>query len=260
MSNQFGATDSSKLFFNVQGILLDIEGTTSSISFVYDVMFPFVRQHVAMFLDKHWGQDAVSESVEMLFSDAQSVGMDVESIDSPQQACAIVNALMDGDHKTTGLKKLQGQIWQEGFESGELVAHVYDDVVPAIESWYAMGCDIQIYSSGSIQAQKLFFAHTRHGNLLNYFTEHYDTTTGSKKEASSYQEIAAKSGIAPEDFLFISDIPDELAAARQSGFQVVLSCRPENPPIPGDVDYPQIKSFNDIRVAVVKTDSAKPIS
>jgi enolase-phosphatase E1 len=148
-----------------RGILLDIEGTTSSISFVYDVMFPYVRDHVTTFLKDKWADDAVQESVSLL---AEDLGKDsVESwlgensIDEKQaRVVAGVLGLMDADVKATGLKQLQGLIWKDGFQNGQMVAHLYDDVAEAIRGWNDAGMDVRIYSSGSIQAQQLFFAHT----------------------------------------------------------------------------------------------------
>jgi enolase-phosphatase E1 len=136
--------------------------------------------------------------------------------------------LMDADAKATGLKQLQGLIWKSGFESGELKAHVYEDVPPALESWTAAGKDVRIYSSGSVQAQRLFFGHTIAGDLLPRFRGHYDTTTGPKKEAESYRKIAAAFGLPLTAILFLSDIVTELDAAREAGLATALVVRPGN--------------------------------
>jgi enolase-phosphatase E1 len=156
-----------------------------------------------------------------------------------------VIALMDRDVKATGLKQLQGLIWQAGFESGEMQAHVYDDVPPALMAWNAAGKDVRIYSSGSVQAQKLFFGHTVAGNLLGYFRGHYDTTTGPKKEAQSYHQIVADMQLPAGEVLFASDIVAELDAARAAGLQTVLVIRPGNAPIPAESGPPHaaIASF-----------------
>ena len=236
------------LSVDVDGILLDIEGTTSSISFVYDVMFPYVREHLRSFLESNWDSESVKTTLPLLTSDAQSCGLDVDAVESVDQAEQTVVALMDGDHKTTGLKTLQGLIWKDGFHSGTLVAHVYEDVVPALQQWKQNGCDIRIYSSGSIQAQKLFFGHTAAGNLLEYFTAHYDTTTGPKKDSASYQKIAEDFGLQPEKILFVSDVTAELDAAAQSGFKGCLSVRPGNPPQENADQFPNIQSFDEIAI------------
>src|SRR5262249_37415562 len=134
--------------------------------------------------------------------------------------------LMDSDAKATGLKALQGLIWQSGFESGEMKAHVYEDVPLALAAWNAAGKDVRIYSSGGVQAQKLFFGYTIAGDLLLQFRGHYDTTTGPKKEAESYRMIAADFGLPPDEILFLSDIVAELDAARAAGMQTGLVVRP----------------------------------
>jgi enolase-phosphatase E1 len=221
-----------------RGILLDIEGTTSSVSFVYDVMFPYVRKHLTFEVLTNWDEPQYIAAYEAITKDAghESLAAWLStqklSRDNPLRAanviCQEVTRLMDADAKTTGLKQLQGLIWQSGFESGELKAHVYDDVPPALASWNAAGKDLRIYSSGSVQAQKLFFGHTIAGNLLEQFRGHYDTTTGPKKEAASYLKIAADYGLAPGEVVFLSDVVAELDAARDAGMQTVLVLRPGN--------------------------------
>lgn len=153
---------------------------------------------------------------------------------------------MDADVKATGLKQLQGMIWENGFHSRELLAHVYEDVPPALVRWNAAGKDVRIYSSGSIQAQKLFFGHTSVGNLLPHFRGHYDTTIGSKREALSYSRISEAIGIAPNEILFVSDIVAELDAARTAGFQTRLAMRPGNAVQPAGHGHIEIRSFAEI--------------
>jgi enolase-phosphatase E1 len=220
----------------VRGILLDIEGTTSSVSFVYDEMFPFIRRELDVFLKDHFSEPAVRAAADQIARDAGHADLQTmcaaASARDDWQAIELVRtevlALMDRDAKTTGLKQLQGLIWQAGFESGELLAHVYDDVPPALVAWNAAGKDVRVYSSGSVQAQKLFFGHTIAGNLLGHFRGHYDTTTGPKKEADSYRRIAADMAQPPGDVLFLSDIVGELDAAREAGLQTRLVIRPGN--------------------------------
>ena len=230
-------------------ILLDIEGTTSSISFVYDVMFPFVRENLTSFLAENWNDPAVSDCLPLLADDiGESVsGWLPEDPDQAQQVAAdAVIALMDKDVKATGLKKLQGQIWKSGFESGQLVAHVYDDVPNAVDQWINDGSQIRIYSSGSVQAQQLFFGHTVAGNLLSKFSGHYDTTIGSKRESASYVAIAADSGFPPADIVFISDVAEELQAARDAGMATILSIRPGNKPVETGHHFETVDSFANI--------------
>jgi len=224
--------------FSGRGILLDIEGTTSSVSFVYDVMFPYVRKHLTFEVFANWMEPEYIEAFHAIAKDAGHESLDAwlkqhgltreNPLRAAEVVCKEVTRLMDGDVKATGLKQLQGLIWQSGFESGELQAHVYDDVPPALAAWNAAGKDVRIYSSGSIQAQQLFFGHTVAGNLLGHFRGHYDTTTGPKKEAESYRKIAAAFGVPANEILFLSDIVAELDAARIAGMQTGLCVRPGN--------------------------------
>ena len=241
---------------SIRGVLLDIEGTTSSISFVYDVMFPFARKHFAGYLEKHWDSDDVQAAVSMLLQDDKEWNSpDVllaefgDDSDAKLFRAGVVKCLlrlMDDDVKATGLKKLQGLVWQEGFTSGEMVAHVYDDVRPAIEAWKASGKDVRIYSSGSVHAQKLFFEHSVAGDMLPLFGGHYDTTTGPKKEADSYRQIAEAFGCPTSEILFVSDIEAELDAAIEAGMQTALSIRPGNKPLENPQNYQAVNSFAEI--------------
>ncbi len=242
------ADESSDLAALPRGILLDIEGTTSSISFVYDVMFPFARRELAGFLASRWTDADVQAACEHIARDAGHDSLAVWAaktthVEIQSTVIAEVERLMDQDVKATGLKQLQGLIWQLGFESGELRAHVYDDVPAALSSWHQAGCDLRIYSSGSVTAQELFFAHTTAGDLLPLFRGHYDTTTGPKREPASYHAITLDFRFPAEDILFISDIPAELDAARAAGLETRLCCRPENPPVEDDHGHRRITSF-----------------
>src|SRR6185369_14114134 len=226
--------------FTGRGILLDIEGTTSSVSFVYEVMFPYVSKHLTFEVFANWLEPDYIEAFHAIAKDAGHESLDAwlksQSLtrDNPLRAadvvCKEVVRLMDGDVKATGLKHLQGLIWKSGFDSGELKAHVYDDVPPALAAWNAADKDVRIYSSGSVQAQKLFFGHTIFGDLLSQFRGHYDTTIGGKKEAASYRKIAAEFRLPADEILFLSDIVAELDAARAAGMQTALVVRPGNAP------------------------------
>jgi enolase-phosphatase E1 len=224
--------------FSGRGILLDIEGTTSSVSFVYDVMFPYVRKHLTFEVFANWMEPEYIEAFHAIARDAgyesldawlKSQGLTRENpLRAADVVCKEVVRLMDADAKATGLKQLQGLIWQSGFESGELKAHVYEDVPTALAAWNAAGKDVRIYSSGSVQAQKLFFGHTIAGDLLPQCRGHYDTTTGPKKEAESYRRIAADYRLPSEEILFLSDVVAELDAAREAGMKTALVVRPGN--------------------------------
>lgn len=239
--------------FAGRGILLDIEGTTSSVSFVYDVMFPFVRRELTAFLSSSWGSDRLKDACELIASDAGHASfrdwVTGATTDEQQQLVSDeIIRLMDSDIKATGLKQLQGLIWKSGFESGELQAHIYDDVPQALTTWNELGMDVRVYSSGSIAAQKLFFAHTITGDLSHCFRGHYDTTTGSKKEAASYQQIASAYGIRAGDILFISDVVAELDAATTAGLQTLLSLRPGNADVEPDHGHAVISSFAEVKI------------
>jgi enolase-phosphatase E1 len=239
------------LEFSGRAILLDIEGTTSSVSFVYDVMFPFARRELESYLREHWGEDDLAQAAEQIALDAgrESLAAWSDEGDARQLVQDEVIRLMDGDVKATGLKQLQGLIWRAGFESGEMKAHLYADVPPALAAWTEAGLDLRIYSSGSIAAQKLFFGHTIAGDLLHRFRGHYDTTTGPKKEAASYRAIAADIGLPSNEILFISDVVAELDAAREAGLDTVLSLRPGNADIAPGHGHDAVTSFEQIRLA-----------
>ena len=237
----------------VKGVLLDIEGTTSSIDFVYDVMFPYARKNFAAYLQANFSSEPVQAALPLLAADLKFDSVDAMFAecdgDSDEQRADFVHrsliGLMDDDVKSTGLKKLQGLVWESGFHSGEMVAHLYDDVAPAIESWKANGIDVRIYSSGSIYAQKLFFGHSVAGDLLSHFSGHYDTTTGHKRESESYTKIAAD-WMEVAQILFISDVTEELDAAKTAGMQTMLSIRPGNKPAENLDSYQAIRSFAEV--------------
>lgn len=240
----------SKMKFNGKAILLDIEGTTSSVSFVYDVMFPQVRRDLSAFLEKNWEDVNVQLASDQIAQDAghESLELFCAAMSLEPRACieAEVIRLMDDDVKATGLKQLQGLIWRHGFESGEMKAHVYPEVPACLQRWREAGMDLRIYSSGSVQAQLLFFGHTEVGDLLPLFSGHYDTTIGSKKEASSYERIAKDWSIDPSDILFVSDVVAELDAAKASGFQTTLCERPGNAIADEEHGHETIKSFDEL--------------
>lgn len=226
----------------VRGILLDIEGTTSSISFVHDVMFPYVLQRLDPFLQEHWDRDDVRAACRLIVAPTTEDEPLLPEIISTE-----VRRLMAGDVKATGLKALQGLIWEGGFRSGELVAQVFPDVIPAIERWRSDGIDVRIYSSGSIAAQKLFFGHVvDRGDCLSLFSGHYDTTSGGKKERDSYLRIAEDWQLDPSTILFVSDIAEELQAAQQAGLQTRASVRPGNAELPDSLQVVRIVSFDEI--------------
>ena len=224
----------------MKGILLDIEGTTTPIRFVYDVLFPFARAHA------HEHLNPATE--EALKSDHdRDLARGLEPLPPPWSfgALAYVHWLIDEDRKTTALKELQGRIWQDGYRRGELRGEVFPDVPPALEGWHRAGIDIRIFSSGSILAQKLIFSTTPQGDLTRFLNGYFDTTTGSKAEASSYTAIADAFAVPAAEILFVSDVVRELAAAAAAGLDVCLAVRPGNPSQPQN-SYRSISSFAEI--------------
>ncbi len=207
-------------------VLLDIEGTVSPVSFVYDEMFPYVRSHLGDFLKSNWQSNDVRDAVNLVAQDvgqASSTQWFEGAAENQQQqmVCTAVSDMMDRDAKVTGLKQLQGLVWRSGFESGQLVSHLFADVVPQIKLWREEGIELHIYSSGSVGAQKLFFGHTTAGNLLALFSGFFDTTVGNKRQGESYLRIAESMGHAANRVVFISDLVDELDAAKSIGMQTI---------------------------------------
>ncbi len=238
----------------IQAILLDIEGTTTSIEFVYQTLFPYARQHVAEFLQQHFESPPVRDAVSQLRHECEADAR--EHPDCPpwrvetwqeeiQSAGAYCRWLIERDRKSTPLKSLQGMIWERGYQRGELRGHVYPDVPAAFERWKRQGKTISIFSSGSVLAQKLIFAHTELGDLTPFITAYFDTMTGPKRDPESYKKIAAALDVPPGEILFLSDSVAELNAARSVGMQTALSKRPENPPT-GPISHHVIRSFEEV--------------
>jgi enolase-phosphatase E1 len=234
------------IVFDGAGIVLDVEGTTSSISFVHDVLFGHAKRHVSSFIAAHHDDPTVRP---LLAGIATAAGLDPTVAEADDGAARVTLAaleLMNRDVKDTSLKALQGMIWRSGFESGELVSHVFDDVPPALARWADSGLDVRIYSSGSIEAQRLYFRHTAAGDLTPLLRGHYDTTTGPKRDSASYTAIAADMGLEPRRILFVSDIGAELDAARGAGFATALAERPGNAAPTSVFDHDPLASFAEI--------------
>ena len=209
-------------------IVTDIEGTTSAISFVKDVLFPYADKHLDAYVAAHRNEPLVARAMSEAVVEA-AIG---EAADA--RILEYLHAWIAEDRKSTPLKTLQGLIWAEGYAQGHLQGHVYPDVPPVLRTWNDAGIELYVYSSGSIVAQKVLFAHTFAGDLTPLFTDHFDTTTGSKREAASYAEIAADTGFHPGEMLFLSDTEEELDAARAAGLQTARLLRPADTP-PGAV-------------------------
>jgi enolase-phosphatase E1 len=227
----------------IRGILLDIEGTTTPIAFVHDVLFSYARTHVRDYVAKHFNDEAVRADIELLRDEAEKDGLPTNNLD---EIVAYINRLIDLDRKLTGLKSLQGKIWHEGYAGGSLRAQVFPDVAPAFARWRAAGLNVSIFSSGSVLAQQLLFAHTEAGDLTPFINQYFDTSVGKKGDAESYQRIAEALKLQPNETLFISDVVAELAAAREAGMKTALSIRPGNQPQDSRDEYRVIHSFDEL--------------
>ena len=199
----------------IKAIVTDIEGTTSSISFVHQVLFPYAREHMADFITERSDTAAVREQL-------LAVNQEVGRVLSDEQAIAQLLEWIDQDKKITPLKALQGMIWQEGYEKGAYQGHVYEDAYQQLNAWFARGIQLYVYSSGSVKAQQLLFSHTAFGDMTPIFNGYFDTRVGGKRESASYQRIAQQIGLAPEQILFLSDIDEELLAAQCVGMEIAL--------------------------------------
>ncbi|EDW84756.1 uncharacterized protein Dwil_GK14286 [Drosophila willistoni] len=240
----------------IKVILLDIEGTTTSIGFVHHILFPYAKQNVEEYLKKEWDSDEIKQIVQDLQQVPSFEVYKATLVDSSASSITVelitgfVRYLIDKDLKVTPLKTLQGLIWANGYESGELKGHVYDDVKEAFEHWNNSGLKLAIYSSGSVAAQKLIFGYSTSGNLLPYLSAHFDTHVGHKQEKDSYINIAKSLETNPEHILFLTDIPGEADAARAAGLQAIILQRFGNAPLTDD-EKSLNKIINDFSVLKV---------
>jgi len=207
----------------IRAVVTDIEGTTSSLSFVQDVMFPYARDRIADFVAERHADARVAK----LLSDARrEAGDDRMPLDS------VVKQLqdwIDEDRKVTPLKALQGLIWEAGYTAGDFLGHVYPDAVAVLRHWREDGLRLYVYSSGSVHAQKLLFGHTERGDITDLFDDYFDTRIGAKVESDSYRRIAAQLNLEPHEILFLSDVKAELDAARAAGMQTAWLVREDEP-------------------------------
>ena len=199
----------------MQAIVTDIEGTTSSIAFVHDTLFPYARERMVDYLRAHWRDATVRTHVEEVIREATCA-------DTPEAVGAELLRWMDADRKATPLKALQGDIWAEGYADGSLHGHVYPDTPDYLRRWAQAGLALYVYSSGSVAAQKLIFGHSLAGDLCPLFQGYFDTTIGGKKETASYWRIVDALGCPAAQILFLSDVGEELDAAAEAG---LLTCQ-----------------------------------
>ena len=228
-----------------KAILTDIEGTTSSISFVKDVLFPYARRALPAFVREHGDEPEVRRWLD-------AVAVEHGAVCSDDTIVEILQGWIDADRKHTALKALQGQVWAAGYGNADFTAHMYPDAVQALRAWHAAGIPLYVYSSGSVPAQKLFFGHSDAGDLTDMVSGWFDTEVGGKRDAGSYGRIALAMRQAPVDILFLSDVVEELDAARDAGLATTLVDRREDYPRPRTGEsthgHPRVEQFSDIGV------------
>lgn len=223
----------------VKALIVDIEGTTTPIGFVKETLFPYAEENVESFLTKRYDDEETQQDIKALQELAAKDKADgVEGVvEIPKEGSkediikAVVDNVkwqMDEDRKTTALKQLQGHIWREGYKTGQIKAELFEDVGPALQQIVEEGVNVYVYSSGSVEAQKLLFGNTEEGDLLELFTDFFDTTIGNKKDSGSYKKIVEKIGVSPEEILFLTDTPEEATAASKAGLRSALVARDGN--------------------------------
>ncbi|MGV8942318.1 MAG: acireductone synthase [Lysobacter sp.] len=227
-------------------ILTDIEGTTSSISFVKDVLFPYARRALPGFVKTHGHDPAVRKWLDVVATENGGMCQDA-------MIAEVMQGWIDDDRKHTALKALQGMIWADGYRSADFTAHIYPDAADALRQWQGAGLPLYVYSSGSVPAQRLFFGYSDAGDLTGLFSGWFDTEIGGKREADSYRRIAAAIGVPAGEILFLSDVVAELDAAREAGMDTALIDRIEDYPQPRDAEqangHRRLESFNAVMPA-----------
>jgi enolase-phosphatase E1 len=222
-----------------KAILTDIEGTTSSIDFVHQTLFPYARAHLRKFLAVHGHEPAVRrELAEVSHAEGREL--------TPEAAAEVLEKWIAEDRKATPLKALQGMIWRQGYESGELKGHVYDDTPEFLRRCHDRGLRLYVYSSGSVDAQKLIFAHTAFGDLTPLFSGYFDTRVGGKREAQSYRTILRDTGLSGPDMLFLSDVVEELDAARAAGMKTCQLLRDDK--TRPATTHPHAHTFSEVHI------------
>ena len=225
---------------SVKAILTDIEGTTTSISFVVDVLFPYAKKYVREYVLQHQSDPAVVEIIQEVREAAKTPEADIEGV------IATLLSWMEQDKKITPLKTLQGMMWEDGYHKGVFKGHLYEDAYQQLQSWSKQGLSLYVYSSGSVQAQKLLFGHSSFGNITPLFANYFDTKVGNKKESASYTSIAKQIGLDPQAILFLSDSVDELNAAKAAGMQTLLLSR--DTAAPANCAHASVASFDQIQI------------
>ncbi|SDF83676.1 acireductone synthase [Onishia taeanensis] len=231
----------------IRAIVTDIEGTTGSIAFVHEVLFPYARRQLGDFVRQHYQQADVARQLEATREEAAEPDADIERL------IAILEGWIQEDRKATPLKALQGMVWEAGYQAGDFTGHVYPDAAEALMRWHEQGYALYVYSSGSIQAQRLLFGHSDVGDLTPLFAGYFDTTTGPKREAESYRRIVEAIGHAPQEILFLSDVVAELDAARAAG---LATCQLVREPGMTTGEHPLATRFDEVSLDGMGRDAA----
>jgi enolase-phosphatase E1 len=225
----------------INAILTDIEGTTTSFSFVHDTLFPYAKKHVRDYLLAHQNEPDISQLTREV---AQIAGLSQPDLSHVTQ---ILLTWMEEDKKITPLKTLQGMMWKAGYEEGHFQGHIYLDAFQELQRWHEEGLSLYVYSSGSVTAQKLLFSHSIFGDLTPLFSNYFDTKIGGKKESSSYLRIAEQLQLPADEILFLSDLAEELDAAAEAGFQTYLILRGGTPP-PESCPHRSATNFHELMI------------
>ena len=219
----------------IKAIVTDIEGTTSSNDFVHQKLFPYAKKHLRDYIKAHGQNPEVARQLE-------EVDRIEKKLLSQDEAADVLERWIDDDRKFTPLKVLQGLIWEVGFKNGELEGHVYPDTPVALRAWHAQGLRLYVYSSASVKAQMLIFGHTDYGDLTPLFSDYFDTDLGAKRKTVAYAAILGKIGLKGEEVLFLSDVGEELDAARSAGLKTCQLLRDERFPA-----HPHAASLADVK-------------
>lgn len=227
----------------IKAIITDVEGTTTSISFVHNTLFPYAKERLKQFITENLSNEIVRDC---LYKTKETAMVEDQRYINDQESIELLLKWITEDRKHPALKTLQGLIWDVGYRSGEIKGHAYPDVKPALEEWKNEDILLGVYSSGSVQAQHLIFEFNIAGNLKNYFSAFFDTKIGHKREIHSYEAIASELKIPSNQILFLSDIKEELDAARAAGMKTIQLVRQDDVIIG---DHATVKDFSEIKIA-----------
>ena len=223
---------------NIRAVLLDIEGTTSSIDFVHKVLFPYAARELPGFIRRHCREAEVAALLDDVRMDADDADASIDEV------IGILDRWIREDRKATPLKALQGMVWKNGYANGDFKGHVYADTAPNLRKWSDAGLKLYIYSSGSVEAQKLIFGHSEAGDLRPLISGYFDTRSGHKREPASYRRISESIGLPAEEVLFLSDVAAELDAAAAAGMQTTQLLRDAKVERGRHVAVPDFNSIN----------------